>query len=56
MKDYLIKTFLDYFNNYLSISKFAEHNEINEETAKLIIEAGRIEHERNVKFLKAMKK
>lgn len=38
--------FLDYFNNYLSIEKFAEHNEIDLESAKIIIEQGRFEHEK----------
>ena len=37
--------FLDYFNNYLSVAKFAEHNEISEALALTIITAGRQLHE-----------
>ena len=42
--------FLDYFNNYLSVAKFAEHNEISEPLALTIITAGRELHEQYVKL------
>ena len=40
--------FLDYFNNYLSVAKFAEHNEISEAVALTIITAGKELHEQHV--------
>lgn len=48
----LAEHFLDYFNNYLSIERFAEHQEMSVAAAKSMIEAGRIEHENNVEKLK----
>lgn len=41
--------FLDYFNNYLSVAKFAEDNDINELAALTIITAGKELHEQYVK-------
>lgn len=34
--------YLDYFNNYLTIGKFAEHNQISWFSAKSIINKGRL--------------
>ena len=34
--------YLDYFNNYLTIDKFAEHNELNLQSAKSIITEGKL--------------
>ena len=34
--------YLDYFNNYLTIDKFAEHNQISWFSAKSIITKGRV--------------
>lgn len=34
--------YLDYYNNYLTIEKFAEHNLLNVEHAKQLLEIGRI--------------
>lgn len=34
--------YLDYFNNYLTIDKFAEHNQISWFSAKTIINKGRL--------------
>ena len=34
--------YLDYFNNYLTIDKFAEHNQISWLSAKSIINKGRL--------------
>jgi hypothetical protein len=46
--------FLDYFNNYLSVAKFAEHNEISEALALTIITAGRELHEQYVQLHKGI--
>ena len=46
--------FLDYFNNYLSVAKFAEHNEISEAVALTIITAGKELHEQYVKAYKGI--
>jgi hypothetical protein len=37
--------FLDYFNNYLSYEQFAEHNNLEESDAIILIEMGRRYHE-----------
>ena len=34
--------YLDYFNNYLTIDKFAEHNEISWHSAESIIKKGKL--------------
>jgi len=41
--------FLDYFNNYLSVSKFAEDNDISDSVALTIITAGKEYHEQSIK-------
>ena len=46
--------FLDYYNNYLSVAKFAEHNEISEAVALTIITAGKELHEQYVKAPKGI--
>lgn len=51
---YLIDVYLDYFNNYLTVEKFAEHNEVEILTARKILQIGKGLHERNVAFLKAV--
>jgi len=48
----LRELFLDYFNNYLTIEKFAEHNNINVEVAQTVINAGRELHEDYVEMNK----
>ena len=47
---YFRAAFLDYFNNYLTIEKYAEHNEISTADAKKLIDAGRKHHEKHVKL------
>jgi hypothetical protein len=34
--------YLDYFNNYLTVEKFAEHNLLSVEYAKQLLDIGRI--------------
>ena len=46
---YFRAAFLDYFNNYLTIEKYAEDNEISTADAKNLIDAGRKYHEKHVK-------
>jgi len=43
------KAFLNYFNNYLTVAKFAEALDITEEQAKELIDRGRNIHENYVK-------
>jgi len=45
MKIALADLFLDYFNNYLTIEKFAEHNEMEVADAKILLDLGRKYHE-----------
>lgn len=46
MLNYALRAaFLDRFNNYLTDEKYAEHNEIDVETARAIIAIGRKLHE-----------
>ena len=47
--------FLDFFNNYLTIEKYAERNEISIEDAKKLIDAGRKYHEQHVKLCRKAK-
>ena len=41
--------FLDFFNNYMTFEKYAEHNGISTADAKKLIDAGRKYHENHVK-------
>jgi hypothetical protein len=36
--------YLDYFNNYLTLEKYAEHNGITVDQAKALVELGRTIH------------
>ena len=40
-----VTLYLDWFNNYLSIGVFAEHNNISYKTAKKLIQLGKFLHE-----------
>jgi hypothetical protein len=44
--------FLDYFNNYLTVELFAEHNELSVTEATSLIEMGRKLHEEYVELMK----
>jgi len=44
--------FLDYFNDYLTVAKFAEHNNLTVDEAEQLIRLGRAVHERLVAELK----
>ena len=46
---YLRAAFLDFFNNYQTIEKYAEDNEISTADAKTLIDAGRKYHAHHVK-------
>ena len=46
---FLRAAFLDFFNNYLTVEKYAEHNGISTADAKKLIDAGRKYHEQHVK-------
>lgn len=43
----LNEIYLDYFNNYLTIDKFAEHNGITVDMARKLISIGKYIHEGN---------
>ena len=45
MNKYLREFFLDYFNNYLTIDKLAEHHGLTVEHATLLVSMGRDAHE-----------
>lgn len=51
-KNELIRHYLDYFNNFLTVRRFAEYYDITEPEASIIIEAGRDLHEITVNLLK----
>ena len=42
MRDILINTYLDYVNNYLSISVYAEHNGLTNTQAKDLLYLARV--------------
>lgn len=50
MREYLNKIYVEFFNNYLTIEKFAEHNLLDLETARNILEAGRTINGEGVNF------
>lgn len=50
MRNYLNTLYLDFFNNYLTIEKFAEHNLLDLETATKVLEAGRLVNSQGVNF------
>ena len=52
---YFINAYLDFFNNYLTIEKYAEHNEISTADAQELIDAGRKYHEKHVKLCRVLK-
>jgi hypothetical protein len=41
MRDTLINTYLDYVNNYLSVSKYAEHNGLTTDQALELLSIAR---------------
>ena len=45
---YFRESFLDFFNNYATVEKYAEHNGISTADAKMLIDAGRKYHEQNI--------
>jgi len=45
MRETLKAAFLDWFNNYLTVEKFAEHYEITVKDAQALIDMGRVYHE-----------
>lgn len=49
MKNKLADLFLEYFNDYLTVEKFAEHKGISEGRAWRIIQLGRVLHDRRVR-------
>jgi hypothetical protein len=54
LKKQLADLALDYFNNYLSIEKFAEHNELTVNQASELIELGKELHEERVTYFKTI--
>ena len=52
---YFRAAFLDYFNNYATIEKYADHNEISTADAKKLIDAGRKYHEQHAKLCRILK-
>lgn len=46
--DYLQRLFLDWFNNYLTLERFAEDHGIDTTTAAVLINHGRAIHESRV--------
>jgi hypothetical protein len=48
MSDQLQAFYLDYFNNYLTVDRIAEHNGMTKEHAQELINMGRIIHETRV--------
>lgn len=44
----VIDFYLDYFNNYLTVEKIAEHHGLDVDDAKALISMGRYMHHRHV--------
>ena len=47
----LREMFLDYFSNYLTVDKFAEHNELERDDALTLLAMGRRYHEQYVEAM-----
>ena len=45
LKQVLIDQYLDYFNNYLTIAKYAEDNDLALDQAQIVISLGKALHE-----------
>ena len=41
MRDELVKTYLDYINNYLTVEKYAEHNGLHVDQAEKLLALSR---------------
>lgn len=52
MRQKLIDLYLDFVNNYLTVAKFAEHNELDIKDANEILILGKKYHERYVEMIK----
>ena len=46
----VIDFYLDWFNNYLTVEKIAEHHGLDLDDAKALISMGRYMHHRNVEI------
>ena len=44
----LTEMYLDWFNNFLTVSVFASYYQLSEDTASIVIKEGREMHERKV--------
>ena len=49
---YLREFYLDYVNNYLTVEKIAEHNELDPGDATILIQLGKKYHENYVQMMK----
>lgn len=54
IKHNLQHVYLDYFNNFLTLEKFAEHYGLDLEQAKNVIALGKDIHEKQIVFKKAV--
>ena len=45
MRETLVSYYLDFFNNYMTVEKFAEHNGITVDQANQVIKLGKEIHE-----------
>lgn len=49
---YLRELYLEYYNEYLTVAKFAEHNQIEIEDMRRLLDLGKRLHEDHVRFIK----
>ncbi len=52
MNNYLANLYLEYFNDYLTVDKFAEHKQLKRLDALMLINMGREYHEERVERFK----
>ena len=52
--EYLRSLYLDYVNNYLTVERFAEHNELDFDQADVLLDIGKALHEDYVADLKSI--
>jgi hypothetical protein len=54
LRDYLADLYLDWINNFLTISVFAEYYGLDEEDARDLLKLAKKSHEQRVDFIKDM--
>lgn len=58
MRNYLADLYLEFWNDYLTVDKYAEHKQLSRQDAQALIDMGRKYHNKRaerIKYLKQLK-